>query len=307
MSLFKKLLEPFLPNPFDKLLKRMVTEEKTRFLIVWNRGLGDIPLGLYALVYRIRSYLPHASITFLTRKDLADLFTMLDEVDVIVGSSVVRGKPVNVAENLKEHQLSTNMFDVVLEKPDPTRWLKWQLGTLIPKLSWNPEWDGLIEKYELDPNETYIGCHVQTETGVYYGYEKNWDLPSWRNLFNRIEKEKKGKILLFGMEREPAFLMDNVVDLRGRTNVFEMLSIIKNHCRYLVAPDSGVLSVAYYVDACYPIRVVSLWADPRQGVLRQNVESPNPEFEHVPLIGKHEKVSNITTDEVYDALFGSYV
>jgi ADP-heptose:LPS heptosyltransferase len=305
--MLKKLIEPFRPNPFDKLLKQMEKEEKSRFLVVWNRGLGDIPLGLYALVYRIRSYIPRASITFITRKDLADLFTMLDDVKVIVGKTIVRGKPVDVDVTLKEHQLSSNMFDVVLEKPDPTRWLKWQLGMLTPKLTWNSEWDALIDKYDLDPNETYIGCHVQTETGVHYGYEKNWDLPSWRNLFKKIHEEKKGKILLFGMESEPAFLMEDVIDLRGKTNVFEMLSLIKNRCRYLVAPDSGVLSVAYYVNASYPIRVVSLWSDPRQGVLRQKVDSPNPQFEHIPLHGKGDSVTNISIDAVYDALFGSHV
>jgi len=301
--MLKKLIEPFRPNPFDKLLKKMEKEGKSRFLVVWNRGLGDIPLGLCGLVYRIRSYIPRASVTFVTRKDLADLFTMLDDVKVIVGETVVRGKPVDVDVVLKEHQLSANMFDAVLEKPDPTRWLKWQLGTLTPKLNWNPDWDVLIDKYELDPNETYIGCHVQTETGVYYGYEKNWDLPSWRNLFKKIHEKKKGKVLLFGMESEPAFLMEDVIDLRGKTNVFEMLSLIKNRCRYLVAPDSGVLSVAYYVDASYPIRVVSLWADPRQGVLRQKVDSPNPLFEHRPLHGKNDTVANIAVDTVYDALF----
>lgn len=305
--MLKKLINSFRPNPFDKLLKQMEKEGKSRFLVVWNRGLGDIPLGLYALIYRIRSYIPRASITFITRKDLADLFTMLDDVKVIVGRAIVRGKPVDVEEALKEHQLSTNMFDVVLEKPDPTRWLKWQLGTLTPKLTWNNEWDALIDKYDLDPNETYIGCHVQTETGVYYGYEKNWDLPSWRNLFKKIQEEKKGKILLFGMENKPAFLMEEVVDLRGKTTVFEMLSLIKNRCRYLVVPDSGVLSVAYYVEASYPIRVVSLWADPRQGVLRQKVDSPNPQFEHIPFHGKNDNVANISTDSVYNALFGNHV
>ncbi|MCP5504151.1 MAG: hypothetical protein H7A41_03250 [Chlamydiales bacterium] len=305
--MLKKLIQPFRPNPFDKLLNKMEKEGKSRFLVVWNRGLGDIPLGLYALVYRIRSYIPRASVTFITRKDLADLFTMLDDVKVIVGESVVRGKPVDVDAVLKEHQLSANMFDVVLEKPDPTRWLKWQLGRLTPKLNWNTEWDALIDKYELDPNEIYIGCHVQTETGVYYGYEKNWDLPSWRNLFKKIHENKKGKILLFGMENEPAFLMEDVIDLRGKTNVFEMLSLIKNRCRYLVAPDSGVLSVAYYVDASYPIRVVSLWADPRQGVLRQKVDSPNPLFEHLPLHGKNDTVANISVDTVYDALFENQI
>lgn len=298
----KKILDHFRPNPFDKLLKKVAAEDKRRFLVLWNRGLGDIPLGLYALVNRIRTYVPNASITFMTRKDLAEAFTMLEDVQVIVGESIERGKEVQIDDVLKEHGLSSNMFDVVLEKPDPTRWLKWQLGTLIPKLKWNKEWDAYADL--LDPNETYIGCHVQTETGVYYGYEKNWDLPSWQNFFNKVQEEKKGKILLFGMKSEPAFLMDHVIDLRGKTNLFQMLSIIKNRCRYLVAPDSGVLSIAYYVNADYPIRVVSLWADPRQGVLRQGVSSPNPQFEHIPLHGKNDNVANISVDTVYDSLFG---
>ncbi|QVL55708.1 MAG: hypothetical protein KFB95_00455 [Simkaniaceae bacterium] len=300
----KKLIDAMRPNPFDKLLKKMVGEEKGRFLVIWNRGLGDIPLGLYALVYRIRSYVPNASITFMTRRDLAEAFTMLEGVQVLVGESWERGKPFDIDETLKEHSLSSNMFDVVLEKPDPTKWLKWQIGNLVPKLKWQEKWDALVDKYELDPNETYIGCHIQTETGVYYGYEKNWDLPSWRDLFKKVQEKGKGKILLFGMEREPAFLMDNVIDLRGETNLFEMLSLIKNRCRYLVAPDSGVLSIAYYVDASYPVRVVSLWADPRQGVLRQKVDSPNPQFEHIPLHGKNDNVANISVESVCRSLFG---
>jgi len=301
--MIKRLFEVFRQNPFDTLLKRVVKEDKSRFLVVWNRGLGDIPLGLFALVHRIRSYIPHASITFLTRSDLVDAFKMLEGVKVLEGGEWQRGQPIDITKTLKEHQLAPNMFDVVLEKPDPTKWLKWQLGSLVPKLTWNEEWDALVEPYDLDPDETYIGCHVQTETGGYYGYEKNWDLASWRNLFKRINDEKKGKILLFGMEREPAFLMDNVIDLRGKTPLFEMLSIIKNRCRYLVVPDSGVLSIAYYVNVNYPIRTVSLWADHRQGVLRQDVPSPNSQFEHRPLHGKNDRVANISVSSVYDSLF----
>ena len=299
----RKVIDLFRPNPFDKLLKNVAGEGKSRFLVLWNRGLGDIPLGLYALVYRIRMFVPNASVTFMTRKDLADTFSMLENVQTIVGETMERGKPVDIDRTLKEHHLSRDMFDVILEKPDPTRWLKWQLGTLTPKLQWNVTWDALVERYELDPNETYIGCHVQTETGAYYGYEKNWDLARWRDLFKMVEENQKGKIILFGMQKEPAFLMDHVVDLRGETTLFEMLSLIKNRCRYLVAPDSGVLSIAYYVDASFPIRVASLWADPRQGVLRQRVDSPNPGFVHLPHKGKNDLVSNISVRDVYDSLF----
>ncbi|MGE0197556.1 MAG: glycosyltransferase family 9 protein [Simkaniaceae bacterium] len=302
--MLKRLVETFRPNPFDTLLKHVTQEGKNRFLVIWNRGLGDIPLGLYALVHRIRCYLPHASITFLTRPDLADGFKMLDGVNVLVGENWERGKPIDIEKTLQELHLASNMFDVILEKPDPTKWLKWQVGSLVPKLTWQKKWDQLIDRFGLDPQETYIGCHVQTETGVHYGYEKNWDLASWRNLFKRISDEKRGKILLFGMEKQPAFLMHDVVDLRGETTVFEMLAIIKNCCRYLVVPDSGVLSIVYYVNAEFPIRVVSLWADAKQGVLRQNVPSPNSQFEHIPLHGKNDNVANISVNTVHQSLFG---
>ncbi|NGX50312.1 MAG: hypothetical protein K1060chlam2_00153 [Chlamydiae bacterium] len=301
--MLKRILERFRPNPFDTLLKQVADEDKSRFLIVWNRGLGDIPLGLYALVHRIQSYIPHASITFLTRSDLAPAFEMLAVGKVLVDEKWKRGEPIDIEKTLKEHQLASNMFDVLLERPDPTKWLKWQLGSLVPKLNWKEEWDLLIDRYELDQSEIYIGCHVQTETGGYYGYEKNWDLASWRNLFKRISDQKKGKILLFGMERDPSFLMDDIIDLRGETPLFEMLSIIKNRCRYLVVPDSGVLSIAYYIDANFPLRVVSLWADPRQGILRQDVPSPNGELDHLPLLGKNDRIANISVDSVYNALF----
>ena len=301
--MIKWLINSFRPNLFDKLLKQIANENKNRFLVVWNRGLGDIALGLYALVHRVKTFIPHASITFLTRLDLADAFSMLEGVQVLVCSKWERGKEWNIEKALKEHHLSTNMFDVVLEKPDPTKWFKWQLGNLTPKLNWRQQWDMLTQKYKLDPDITYIGAHVQTETGVFYDYEKNWDLASWRDLFKRINDEKKGKVLLFGMKKKPAFLMDNVIDLRGKTSVFEMLSLIVNHCRYLIAPDSGVLSLAYYVNKDFPIRVVSLWADPHQGVLRQKVASPNRKFEHIPLIGRNDNVANITVDTAYHALF----
>ena len=301
--MLKRIINAIRPNPFDMLLKQVSQEDKNRFLIVWNRGLGDVPLGLYALVHRINSYIPHASITFLTRKDLAQACQLIDGIKILVDERWERGKPVNIEKSLKNHDLSTNMFDVVLEKPNPTKWLKWQLKTLVPKLKYKKEWDDLTEKYKLDPNETYIGCHIQTETENFYDYEKNWDLASWRDLFKRISQEKKGKVLLFGMNKNPAFLMDDVIDLRGQTNLIEMISLIKNRCCYLVAPDSGVLSISFYIDIEYPIHVVSLWSDSKQGILRQGVHSPNSQYKHVPLRGKNSNVTNISVSQVYKSLF----
>lgn len=286
-------------NPFDTLLQKAKKSNHNRFLLVWNRGLGDIPLGLYALVYRIREIIPHASITFLTRKDLKDLFLLLEQVDVIEGG-FKRGEKVDITKELGSRY---DNYDVHLDGIDPTRWLSWQIGSLTPKLKWNANFDALIEKYDLDSGETYIGAHVNSETGEYYGYEKNWNHDKWRKLLQKIGAAKKGKVILFGMAKDDAFDMEHVIDLRGDTNVNEMLSLIKNRCQYLVAPDSGVLSCAYYIDAHFPIHLVSIWSDPRQGILRQGVVSPNEGCKHIPLIGEAGDVSTIGINQVYEALF----
>lgn len=288
-------------NPFDALLKKAYKAKKTRFLIVWNRGLGDIPLGLYAMVYRIRQLVPHANITFITRPDLAQGFELLSHVKVIIDPQWERGQPCHLDEALKEVGLDRFMFDVVIEKPDPTRWVKWQLGQLTPRLTWQEAFDAKAHPFEKD-GTIYIGVHLDSETGSFYGYNKNWDMAHFKTLFSMLLNHKNVKILLFGMKKRETFLTDGIVDLRGKTDLIELLATIKNTCHYLIAPDSGVLAMAYYLNASYPIKIVSLWADPMQGVLKQNVASPNPKLEHVPLLGKGENINTIDPKTVYEAL-----
>ena len=299
-SKIKNGLSALKPNPFDRQLKKLAREGKERILIFWNRGLGDIPLGLYAFVMRIRFYIPDAQITFMTRSDLEEGFKLLDKVQVIVRKDWKRGEAISLEVGFEEGKA----FDLVIEKPDPTRWLRWQLGKVVPQLSWQQKWDQLSERFELDPNETYIGCHVQTETERFYGYEKNWSPPNWHALFTQIRERKKGKILLFGLSKKEQFEGDGVIDLRGETTLLEMVALIKNRCSYLIAPDSGILSLIYYIKADFPLKVVSLWSDPKQGILKQNVASPNSALTHLPLIGKKENVDSISVKTLYHALFG---
>lgn len=299
--ILRQLWRKFGINPFDSLLKRAKKQGKERFLICWNRGLGDIPLGLYALTHRIRRYIPDAQITFATRSDLSEGFKMLDGVTTLVDSEWQRGVPFDLEKTLEKAGLSSASFDVVLQQPDPTRWLMWQLGKLVPKLSWDPAWDGLSERFGLDPQKTYVGVHVQTETN--YSYEKNWPVPYWKEFFHKAFHNHNVSIVLFGFSSNPQVHGEGIIDLRGKTNLFEMLSVIKNHCRYLLVPDSGVLSMTYYLDASFPITVTSLWADPRQGVLKQNVVSPNPLLRHIPVIAKDKDLRTVSVDTVLDALF----
>jgi ADP-heptose:LPS heptosyltransferase len=296
MKFIKKLCRCLI---FNRQLKRLKKEIKPKVLVTWNRGLGDIPLGLYALLYRIREWAPTADVTFLTRADLREGMYLLPDVSVWVAADWKRGQAFNLTQTLSELQSKIEDFDLVLENPDPTRWLKWQLGALTPKLKWNPEWDCLCERFQLSPR--CVGVHVQTET--VYGYEKNWPLDRWNELFRQLTEEKGMQVLLFGFKKEPFFNYKGVIDLRGETSLYEMLSIIKSKCSYLVVPDSGILSITYYLDLNFSLRVVSLWADPRQGVLKQNVPSPNLSYSHSPLLGKKENVANISVEEVMQELF----
>jgi ADP-heptose:LPS heptosyltransferase len=298
--MFQLLKNHFFRNPFDVALAKAADEGKKKFLVIWNRGLGDIPLGLYALTQRMRSFIPDAAITFLTRPDLREGFALLGNVETLVSPNIRRWQEFALEDVLKQlgHQLSD--FDQVFEKPDPTRWLKWQLGTLTPKLSWQSEWDGLCERFALKAGVPIIGVHVQTET--FYNYEKNWTEEKWRALFHHAASEMGAQILLFGFKPTPAFEGEGIIDLRGRTSLIEMMSIIKNHCTHLVVPDSGVLSITYYLDIQCPLKVVSLWADPEQGVLRQKVASPNAGLKHYPLIGRKKDIGRIPVEAVMECL-----
>jgi ADP-heptose:LPS heptosyltransferase len=108
--------------------------------------------------------------------------------------------------------------------------------------------------------------------------------------------------LLFGNAPTAAFEQSNLDDLRGRTTLLDLLAVIRTRCRLLVAPDSGILTAAFYLAEDFPLDVVSLWSDPRQGVLKQGCPSPNPRLRHEALQGRNEDVRNLPVDDVERAI-----
>ncbi|MEX0961286.1 MAG: glycosyltransferase family 9 protein [Simkaniaceae bacterium] len=271
---------------FDRLLTQARLSEKRKFLIFWNRGLGDIPLGLYAATIRIRHFIPEASITFYTRKDLAPCFEMLPRVESFVDTDLKRGETsLNLLDQIP--------YDELILSLNPTRDVAWQIKNLIPKLHWQEKWDCLASSFRL--HKECIGLHISSETEGYYGYTKDWPLNNFKKL---IREKREHTFLLFGINSKEKIEEKNVMDLRGKTSLFEMIALIKTYCKTLVAPDSGILSILYYIDATFPLRLISLWADPCQGVLRQQVPSPNPSLCHIPLVGKKNLVENISISEV---------
>ena len=93
----------------------------------------------------------------------------------------------------------------------------------------------------------------------------------------------------------------NVIDLRGKTSILEVLSIIKNKCSYLILPDGGILSLTYFLDINFPIKIVSLWND-YQGVLKQRVRSPNQMLEHIPIVTT-KSLMKVPAERVIQLLF----
>jgi len=286
--MFKRLWKKFGPNPLDRILKKAAKQGCKTVLIPWNRGLGDIALGLYAMVHRIHQFLPNAEITFLTRPDLKPGFDLLKGTHVIVAPHWTRGKRHDFPADLPH-------FDLIIENADPTHWVAWQRGHLVPKMEWDPALDQLCDKFGLPEN--CIAAHVHCETGYYF--ERNWPLEKWQELFSTLD----APVILLGLKKDPLFQHPHLFDLRGETGFYEILSILKNKCQCLIAPDSGILGMTYFLNTPFPLKIVSLWADPNHGILKQNVPSPNPYLKHIPVISSNRKdAALITVDEVRKAL-----
>ena len=294
--MFRTFARKFLPNPLDWKLKRAQKRNAETVLICWNRGLGDIALGIAAIVERIRTYLPKAKISVLTRGNLHDGFTLLDGLEILIANDWKRGASYNWKKSLPERR-----FDLVLEKPSPTDWCRWQHKTFTPRLKWNPEYDSLWKKFHLEDGFTYIGVQVVAETT--YGLWRNFPEERWKELFDRLDKRGNVKVLLFGFGSEMQFSHPMIHDLRGKTTLFELLSIIKNLCSALIVPDSGITSMTYYLDTSFPIRLITLWGDANHGILKQGVASPNPELVHIPLIAPERNLSRVSAEQVEEALF----
>ncbi|MFO1316020.1 MAG: glycosyltransferase family 9 protein [Burkholderiales bacterium] len=290
-------------TPFERAVSAAKREGRHDFVFGWNRGLGDIALGLVPLFARIRASDPRSRIVVFTRADLADAFRLTDADAVHVVATATRGPPIDVRPAAAAAGVALPPAATVFADPDPTRWLDGRRQAYPPALRWDPAWNARADRLVPAIAGTVdIGAHVSSETAQHYGYVKDWPAASWRELIARFPAERGVRWLLLGNEATTAFPQSNVVDLRGRTDFLDLVALVRARCRILVAPDSGVLTAAYYLAQDFPLEVVSLWSDPRQGILKQGCSSPNPRLVHAPLVGRDEDVRNLRCAEVERAL-----
>ncbi len=294
--MFKKFIRLIEPNPLDRMLKKAKRKNANNILLAWNRGVGDIALGLYAIVQRIKEFIPNADVTFLIRKDLQEGFELFNRVKVLIAPDWKRAKLYNVYDTLNSISVSPNNFDLIIPWPDPTYWVKWQRGKIIPKLKWKKTFENRYQNdFSIPKDKLIVGIQPDVETN--YGLWRNWPKNHWEELFSKLEKNNIF-VMLFGMDDKVKFLQENIIDLRGKTKLIQLIDLIKKYCFSLVLPDSGILSMIYYLDVTFPINVLSLWADPNNGILKQNVSSPNLLLKHYAFIGENKNLSTVTVDDV---------
>jgi ADP-heptose:LPS heptosyltransferase len=296
---------PYLANSLDSLIARARREGKHRFLFVWNYGLGDTALWAEPLCVRIRRRMPQAQITFLAREDNADTFKLLRDVRVIADPLLKRKQEVDLDATLERLGYSRDAFDYLLDRRYSTRWLYWAYQKHVPRLVWRHEWDDLANHFPLHHHE-YIALHADTETGHFYSWNKNWSQANWSMLIKILTESYGKEIILFGMKKDDYYSIPGVIDLRGKTSsILDVLSIIKNRCQFLLAPDSGILSLIYYIDTPFDLNVISLWCsfrfekwyDQGMGILMLG-KSPNPKLSHEFLMRKN--INDIQVGEVVE-------
>ena len=234
--MLKRLIRKLLPNPYRRLLFKAKKLGKTRFLFVWNRGMGDVALVLYGLCEMTRSIIPDVKITFLIRPNLEEAFHLLDGINVLVDPNMKRGTPYVI-----DPHIDLSQYDEVIENPDPFYWLEKSFGQVKPKLVWKKS----LLKLPKNGKGKCIGIHVSTETERFYGFSRNWTNAKWRELIAKLTEKYGYEVVLFGVQSDDEFKECNVTDLRGKTSLEEMLSLIVNKCSCLIAPDSGGIDCDY--------------------------------------------------------------
>ncbi len=297
----RALVDHLLGNAFERRLRGAARTRRTEVVFAWNRGLGDIPLGLLPLFAQVRAAKPAARIVVVTRADLAQAMALAGADRVVAVPGLTRGAPLNLRAVAPSLGLALGDAAAVFADPDPDRWLR-SRAPFAPVLRWNRADDARAARF-IDPHDARpcIGIHAASETARHYRYAKDWPAEHWARLFGLVDARVPVRWVIVGHAPSPPLRGANVLDLRGRTDLLDMLAVIRR-CRAVVAPDSGVLSTVYYLDAPADLLVVSLWADPRQGVLKQGSASPNPGLVHRPLLGRGEDVTRVSPEAVADCL-----
>jgi len=120
--LARRLADRTFGTEFDRALVRGQSDTRKRFLFFWNRGLGDIALGLVPLFLRIRQEFPGAKIEVITREELRAAFELANVNALHVVKDLQRESRVKLVDVAPTLGIALDRYCAVFEYPDPNRW-----------------------------------------------------------------------------------------------------------------------------------------------------------------------------------------
>ena len=299
-------------DEYERLIEDARRRGEKKFLVAWNRGLGDIPLCVYGFVALIKKNINDAKVTIMTRSGLDEVFRLIRLVDDVITiphwtreDNLKKGQParLDVDEELEKLGLKGN-FDVIIYNLKAGKWRKRQIGRIVPRLEWSKDYNILCEDlkfFKINENKFIVSLHPDSETGHIYGYNKNWDMGKWKGLVKRLLSTYNDiYFILLGLTRQDEPFLDSpfIIDMRGRTDIKQLLSIVTSS-NMLIAPDSGILNLVHFLDVDIPLDIVSFWGPAKYGILQLKVASPNRLLNHFPLFGKREDINTIMVEDVF--------
>jgi len=294
MGHLKNLIRYLRPNPFIKDLKNLKSAPK--LLLFWNRGLGDIPLEIYPLLELIKKYAPNSFISIITRADLYEGFTLLGaNIKIYVSTNLERKKPEDVDKIFEELELNQRDFDRIWIKPDPAYWAKKIKKNLKIHLTWQ---DQFFKKHTFITKKPLAVLHIHSET--VYGFEKNLPPTSWHHVIENL-KQKGYYTLALGFSKNSGNF-DVDCDLRGQTTLYDVLSLVIDYEPLFIGPDSGLLNMLYYLDTQKPLYLISFWANPKVGLLKQNTPSSNGLLKHELILAPDEQLHALDPRKITDKI-----
>ena len=281
------------PNPFTQKLKKQNSQAK--ILLFWNRGLGDIPLELYPLIKTIYKYCPMAEISVITRKDLIEGFYLLDfSLKIYESPRLIRKQEECYDLILEDLGLIQEDFNLIFNRPDPAYWVKKEKKHFAPKLSWK---SSFYKSYPIDTAKPLALLHIHSET--VYGFEKNLPSTTWEFI---IEDLKAKGYFTIAIGHSPQIKTACDLDLRGKTSLFEFLSLMHDGKCLFIGPDSGLLNILYYLDVQKPWHLISFWANPRVGLLNYPATTFNKKLIHKYYLAPLENLSLLSKDTLLESV-----
>ena len=147
--------------------------------------------------------------------------------------------------------------------------------------------------------------------GASYGPAKRWHTEKFKSLVEKITKESKAKVLIFGSKKEEELgesiraNMQNVINLCGKTTTRELMALIKK-CNVFVTNDTGPMHIASALN----IPVIAIFGPTNTDrtsplgpsiIIKKEIGCSPCKYRTCPF-KNHECMQKVSVEEVFEAL-----